>query len=305
VILLAGWYGRLGNRLRTFAHVIAAAIDVDCRVLNPCLDATDAMMFEHLASDPLCRFPAKRTKLPGTPTTRRVAGHLAGRLAGYLRSGRTLPGVSLIDLGWRKTLDVSSPAFQNQLRHKRIMVLSGFRFYHPDLWSYREPIRAFFEPATKHRNSASSLLLQARKDCDVLVGVHVRRDVTYQWWRQGTYYYDQTTYIDLIERVSRLFSTERVGFLVCGNERLDLESTTERPLTHGTGVRVEDLCALAKCDYLLGPPSTFSSWASFYGDVPRYVVMDPRQPLTLEAFLVDHTLDFSDQGLAPRSEKRM
>lgn len=43
VILIAGWYGRFGNRLRTFAHVIAAAIDVDCRVLNPCLDAADAV----------------------------------------------------------------------------------------------------------------------------------------------------------------------------------------------------------------------------------------------------------------------
>jgi hypothetical protein len=235
---------------------------------------------------------------------RRVAGHLAGRLVGYLRSGLTLPGVSLIDLGWRGSFDVSSPAFQNQLQRKRIMVPPGFRFYHPDLCSYHEPIRAFFEPATKHRDSVSSLMVQARKDCDVLVGVRVRRDVEHHWWRQGAYYYDQTT--------TSIWSKESPGSSrpngsdswVCGNELLDLESTTKRPLTHGTGVRVEDLYALAKCEFLLGPPSTFSSWASFYGDVPRYVVMEPRQPLTHEAFLADHALDSTDQGLAPRTGKR-
>jgi len=28
--------------------------------------------------------------------------------------------------------------------------------------------------------------------------------------------------------------------------------------------------SFAKCDYIVGPPSTFTSWASFYGDVPVY-----------------------------------
>jgi hypothetical protein len=303
MILLAGWYGRLGNRLRTFAHVVAAAIDAESTVWNPCFNPSDAALFEHLATDPLCRFPPKRIPLVATPSLRRVAGHLAGRLNGHLRSGASLPGVGSVDLGWRGTCEVSSPAFQSELRRKRVMVLSGFRFYHRDLWSYRESLRAFFEPAHKHRDGVSSLLLRARQDCDVLIGVHIRRGAEYRRWRQGAYYYDQATYIDLIDRASGLFSTERVGFLVCGNERLDPQSLAEVPNTRGTGVTVEDLYSLAECDYLIGPPSTFSSWASYYGAVPRYVVTDPRRPLTLEAFSVDRELDFSDQGLAPRTEK--
>ena len=215
----------------------------------------------------------------------------------------TLPGVGSINLGWRGTCEVSSAAFQGELRQKRLMVLSGFRFYHRDLWSYREPLRAFFELAAKHRDRVTPLTERARLNCDVLIGVHVRGGDKYRQWRQGAYYYDQATYMDLIERASRLFSSDRVGFLVCGNERLDLESFTEWPYTRGTGVPVEDLYSLAECDYLIGPPSTFSSWASYYGDVPRYVVKDPRRPLTVEAFEVDRDLDFSDRDLVPRTPR--
>jgi hypothetical protein len=35
-----------------------------------------------------------------------------------------------------------------------------------------------------------------------------------------------------------------------------------------------DLYALAKCDYLLGTLSSFSQWASFYGNKPLYQVRD-------------------------------
>lgn len=300
MILIAGWYGRLGNRLRTFAHVIAAAIDAQSSVWNPCFNGTDAELFEHLAVDPLCRFPPKPGRFVGTPGLRRVAGHLAGRLNGYLRSGATLPGVGSIDIGWRGTCDVSSPTFQSELQRTRVTVLSGFRFFHRDIWSHREPLRAFFTPAPRYRDSVTSLMTRARQDCDVLVGIHVRGGSDYQRWRQGAYYYDHATYIDLMDRTSRLFSTERVGYLICGNERLDLGSLTV-PFTRGTGATIEDLYALAECDFLMGPPSTFSSWASFYGGVPRYVVKDPGRSLTLDAFIVDRELNFSVADLAPRT----
>jgi hypothetical protein len=39
-------------------------------------------------------------------------------------------------------------------------------------------------------------------------------------------------------------------------------------VTWGSGHLVEDMYAFAGCDYLVGPPSTFTTWASFYGQVP-------------------------------------
>ena len=34
------------------------------------------------------------------------------------------------------------------------------------------------------------------------------------------------------------------------------------------GRAVEDQWMMSQCDYLMGPPSTFSAWASFMGKVP-------------------------------------
>jgi hypothetical protein len=53
---------------------------------------------------------------------------------------------------------------------------------------------------------------------------------------------------------------------------------------HGPGEPVEDLHALSLCDRLVGPPSTYSAWASFMNAVPRYEIADPAAPLLESAF---------------------
>lgn len=73
-------------------------------------------------------------------------------------------------------------------------------------------------------------------------------------------------------------------FLLCSNEPQDAEAFAGFPVTFGTGELVEDLYALAGCDFLLGPPSTFTIWASFYGTVPLCHVYDPAAALTPESF---------------------
>ena len=52
------------------------------------------------------------------------------------------------------------------------------------------------------------------------------------------------------------------------------------------GTALEDLHALAGCDYLIGPPSTFGAWASFHGDVPRYTIMAADHRPRLDEFIL-------------------
>ena len=40
-----------------------------------------------------------------------------------------------------------------------------------------------------------------------------------------------------------------------------------------------DLYALSLCDRLMGPPSTFSRWASFVNHVPLYFIFDKNQKI--------------------------
>ena len=44
--------------------------------------------------------------------------------------------------------------------------------------------------------------------------------------------------------------------------------------------------SLAECDYIVGPPSTFSTWASFYGNVPIYRITDPSAEFSIADFKV-------------------
>jgi hypothetical protein len=54
----------------------------------------------------------------------------------------------------------------------------------------------------------------------------------------------------------------------------------------GPGDPAEDLFSLAACDYIMGPSSTFTIWASFYGDVPLFMIKDPLIALCLDGFSV-------------------
>ena len=51
-----------------------------------------------------------------------------------------------------------------------------------------------------------------------------------------------------------------------------------------TGHLIEDLYCLAKCDYLMGPNSTYTSWASIYGNVPLCHLQEREQVLQLSDF---------------------
>ena len=44
------------------------------------------------------------------------------------------------------------------------------------------------------------------------------------------------------------------------------------------GTAAEDLHLMSRCEFIIGPPSTFSLWASFMGQVPLCIVRDARQP---------------------------
>ena len=51
---------------------------------------------------------------------------------------------------------------------------------------------------------------------------------------------------------------------------------------------MSDLYALAGCDYILGPPGTFSQWASFYGEKPLLQLGDSNDSVPVEKFRVSY-----------------
>ena len=58
----------------------------------------------------------------------------------------------------------------------------------------------------------------------------------------------------------------------------------------GSGDLIEDMYGFARCDYLIGPLSTFTMWASFYGGVPLNTIRFADQLLKLADFAIQDRL---------------
>src|SRR4029077_14638741 len=84
-----------------------------------------------------------------------------------------------------------------------------------------------------------------------------------------------------------LLAGKRVVFLLFSNKKIDHSRLSEFSTIEGTGRMVEDLHALSLCDYILASTySTYSRWASFYGNVPLYQMETPSSQFSLQDFRV-------------------
>jgi hypothetical protein len=189
-------------------------------------------------------------------------------------------------------VDLNSPAFL-AAAHTENLLVHGWQFRdklhfapHGDL------LRRIFRPIAVHRHAVEQVLSAGRAGADVLVGVHIRRG-DYAGWYGGAYLYDNATYVRAMQAMLVLFpATTRVRFLLFSNEAIADADFAGFDTCRSTNHAVEDLYAMAGCDYIIGPLSTYSMWASFYGRVPLCHLHRPDQPITsLQEFVV-----FEDQA---------
>ena len=85
--------------------------------------------------------------------------------------------------------------------------------------------------------------------------------------------------------INSQFLDKEVAFHICSDEKIDMADFSgfdcyQIPLS----LDIEDLYALSLCDYIIGPPSTFSMWASFYGNVPLRIVTKDESKISLDQF---------------------
>ena len=289
MIVIAEGVGRLANRLMLFAHFIGAACEHGFAVANPALRHY-AQYFPRAADDLFCRFPSGRALWAP-----RGSRHLlyeatlwtAKMLGGLQRRGRD---VGLIRLKRGQQLDLDSPAFLEATRRHRLLFVRGWRFRSSeDCARHRKVIRDYLTPWDHHLARSRASLEPARRRGRFVVGVHVRRG-DYRTFQGGRFYYSLSQYRAIMMRVEAAFPSENVSFLVCSDEPVPSDAFGGLDVVRGPGHELEDLYALAECDRLIGPPSTYSAWASFYGGVLRCQVRDPASAVAASAFRIDERL---------------
>ena len=110
----------------------------------------------------------------------------------------------------------------------------------------------------------------ARESADVLVGVHLRQG-DYKNFVGGMMYFETREYTNLMQKTEEMLSGKKVAFLICSDVPQDPAEFQAFNWVSGSGHEAADMFSLAECNYLIGPQSTFTQWASWFGQVPRFV----------------------------------
>jgi hypothetical protein len=276
--------GQLGNRLQLHAHLMALALEQGDLLVNPCL-AAYAPYFAGTIGNAWGRHDRPEAR-PAAWTPTRGLAYAAGLACWQCAK----PGVMRL-LGMRAVrarneefIDLTGVSATLAQQRWWLLATRGLHFYAPALVErHAAAIRAFFTPLEPWRGNAERCAVAAKGDADLLVGVHIRHG-DYAKHHGGRWFYPVATYAALMRSLVEQLAPRRVRFLVCTNAVIAAGDFANLPVTMATGQMIEDLHALAHCDLIMGPPSSFSGWAAFWGARRLYFIDDPAHQPSLDDF---------------------
>ena len=259
-------YGRLGNRLFTFSNLIAFSELHKVPVMVPSF-CEYRLFFPFFRDNPACAYGFGDDSRPGMAAAHAV--RIAARI-GLVPTVRFWQGRYV----YFDRDDAGDPRVALMLRAPRVL-FEGWDFCSRQaIQSFRGRIREVFTPQGRIIELVSARMAPFRDRADILVGVHVR------WgdYRGTDRFFLLSEYMKRMQEVRALLSPSKVAFLLFSPEKIPLEGLPEDSFVCSQDP-IADLYSLAACDYLIGPPSTFSMWASYYGGHPLFV-MQPKEQFT-------------------------
>lgn len=261
MVVMQSKAGQLANRLFAFAHFVGNAIEYDYRLVNPTFDEY-RRYFPALEADDFGGLPISVQVKPvmGFKTFWHGTEILRRRLP---RS----PWHVFFHMHDDVVFDLRDPAYLAAARAKLVFT-NGWQFRdHESLRKHRDTIARIFTPRPEVVVATAARRQRLRTaPADVLVGVHVRRG-DYAAWLGGIYCFADEVYRARMAEVAQALQAQgrNAVFVICSNETLDLSAFAPLQVVAGPGEAIHDLYTLAACDLILGPPSTYSLWASYYG----------------------------------------
>lgn len=149
---------------------------------------------------------------------------------------------------------------------------------------HKEYITHLFKPDENCIKDVDTVFSRLRDNNDLVIGMHVRRG-DYKTFIDGRYYFDDLTYANFIRQLVAQMPGRRVVTYIASNEPINITSFNGLAVHHvPNSSPLTDLESLSRCDYILGPPSTFSMWASFIGDKPLLFLMNETAAVHLPEF---------------------
>ena len=286
-LVVAERCGQLGNQLILFSHLIALAEEYGLNVYNPAFWAyADAFAGTQEAVVPA--YPVRRS-LTAPDWLRKAVFNSTNLHARALRKGY-LP--ALPKCAWIETpgltpdydKDLSTSENRAVIAANRFVYLLGWRYRSYDLFhKHAEIIRDFFRPV-RHQDVVENFIGALRARYEILIAVHVRQG-DYVAHENGRFFLSTEFYGAILQTVSSQLKGKKTVAIIFSNVDQDLSIFADVDVVAGPGEAIADLSAMTRCDYIFGVPSTFSRWASFYGQVPLATIDRDTCFLSLASFL--------------------
>jgi len=197
-----------------------------------------------------------------------------------------IPGNSLQQRLWlqhRAPGCLIEEAIQKKPPRKNVWCL-GWRFHSHLVPKFREEILKAFAPSEDTLNAVRKWHQQNNPQGRPLVAIHCRRG-DYAQFNGGRFFYSWETYHRLILDLAHSHHWQNALFVLFSNETPPREIFTDIPWISGPGKIMEDMTAMSQCQAIIGPPSSFSLWASFAGKVPYAAFKEPPQFLPPEEWI--------------------
>jgi hypothetical protein len=290
MIIIAGKNrGRLGNRLTIFAHFISCAIENSLTIINLSFNEY-ACFFESLNQDILCRYPKNRLTLLNGKKLRQILYEVSDKSINLLSKFEASHWEIIKSKpGNPKFILSNNPEFF-ELARKKIVICQGYFFRdYENVAKHADKIKEYFCPIKEIQIKVDNLMNNIRKNSEIVIGIHIRQG-DYEQFQGGKFFFTTTDYIKIMQKARSLFINKNIAFLICSDTEQNKSYFSEFNVTFGNNHIVEDLYSLSQCDYLIGAPSSYSRWASFYGDVPLCVIDRPDKDISLDKFEINWTL---------------
>ena len=197
-------------------------------------------------------------------------------LAKYMAALKLLPTASF------KYRDCNREALEHKmLKHRHIVVSGWFARWYDLFLKYRDEICDLFTldeqytaPVKAKMQEAEAPLSLTSPLSPLRLGVHIRRG-DYAQWRNGQYFFDDAVYAAYINKFAEMHPDKTIHVYLSTNDSQVTADAYQQlcpkvAVHHLQGSAPEDLFMLSECDYVIGPPSTFSLVAAMYRDIPLY-----------------------------------
>jgi hypothetical protein len=283
-------YGRLGNRLHTHANALAWCIENNYNLINlsfsdyaelfkssskhKCgnLQQTKSFLFKSLSST-LFRNFLKRLLL---------SDKWLERLAWIVKQIRP------VDEEVLRETDLNRQINHNKINLVRYWDISCTS----SLQTHQSKIRHYLLPSKRFVVSAEKAIFNLGTKYECIVGVHARRG-DYINYLGGIHYHSWESYLQWANQTKLILEKKgkkNVGIVICSDE-LPPASIQKMKSIHFSLSKefMVDIHLLSLCNYNLGPPSSFGTWVSWFGKIPRLVLHNNTEITSLEQFGVSST----------------